>query len=82
MCSSVTGPRTTRYTHAVYASTICRSTTVAIVITNSVNIDDDASHTVRLDTGSSDGGSRNGKRLTPAVAMMPTMARPLHRNAS
>jgi len=40
---------------------IGRKIAVATVITSNVVADDDASHTVRLDTGSIDDGSRNGK---------------------
>ncbi len=42
----------------------------------------EASHTVRLLCGSSEDGSRNGKRLSPAVVMTPAVARPLARKAA
>ena len=46
--------------------------TVSMMI--SVGRLEDASQTVRLALGSSEDGSRNGKRLRPAVAMTPAMA--------
>jgi hypothetical protein len=63
-----------------------RNTTVATVIISviisKVISEDDAFHTVRLDDGSSDDGSKNGNWLTPAVAITPAMQSPLHTKAS
>ena len=38
---------------------------------------EDASHTVRLARGSSEDGNRNGKMLSPAVAMIDAIPMPL-----
>lgn len=43
---------------------------------------DEASQTVRLALGSSEDGSRNGKVLSPAVAITPATATPLAINAN
>src|SRR3569833_4387290 len=50
---------------------------VATVMMARVRALDEASHTVRLDCGSSEDGSRNGNKLTPAVPMIPAMDRAL-----
>src|SRR3569833_785014 len=50
---------------------------VATVMMARVRALDEASHTIKLDCGSSEDGSRYGNRLTPAVPMIPAMDRAL-----
>src|SRR2546427_1728676 len=55
---------------------IGRNTAVASSMIHRVRWLDEASHTVRLEVGWLEDGSRNGKMAKPTVRMMPAMAAP------
>src|SRR5689334_13593599 len=75
--SRLTRPRMTRNTHVVYRMMIGRNTMARHIMRNKVPWLDDASHTVRLERGSTEDGIRNGNRAKPAAAMVPATERQL-----